>query len=110
MRLTRFTGPKDAEAPVVQPSPAHEALLEVLEDLLGHFAGESHPVISMVQAMKPSLTRDLTLVPASVVRREAAYFAERFVRVATAGAGEAMAAEAETEAEAREEGVGNDVV
>lgn len=94
MKLTRFTGQKDAPAPVVQPTPAHEALVQVLEDLLGHFAGESHPVINMVQAMKPALLRDLAEVDAAVIRREAAYFAERFVRVATAGAGEDMAAAA----------------
>ena len=91
MRLTRFTGAKDAPPPTVQPTPAHEALVQVLEDLLGHFAGESHPVINMLQAMKPAMLRDLAEVDAAIVRREAAYFAERFVRVATAGAGEVLA-------------------
>ena len=91
MRLTRFTGAKDAPSTVVQPTPAHQALVDLLDDLFRHFAGEDHPVVSLVKAMRPSLLRDLAEVDVAIVRREAAYFAERFVRVATAGAGEAMA-------------------
>ena len=95
MRLTRFTGAKDAPLTVVQPSLAHQALVDLLEDLFQHFARENHPVANLVKAMEPSLLRDLAEVDVAIVRREAAYFAERFVRVAAAGAGEAMAEEAQ---------------
>jgi len=86
MKLSRMANAKKAPAaPVVPPSAAHEALVKVLEDLLRTFAGTSHPLVTMIVALKAGLIRDLAEVPEERIRNACRDFADRFIFVANAG-------------------------
>lgn len=86
MRLTRMANVhKEPLPPPPIPTPTHEAMVEVIEDLLSLFAGSDHPLVVMVKAVKSGLIRDLAEIPAETIQNGCRDFAERFIYIANAG-------------------------
>lgn len=86
MRLSKLANqPKEPLPPVVQPTAAHQALVDFFQEMLTFFAGSDHPFVVLARALREQISRDLAEVDEAQIREKCAWLADNLATVATAG-------------------------